>query len=244
MILFFVLFFFVPFLVNAQTFSPVVINEIAWMGSSSVDGIDANQHWRYEWLELRSTVERSTVLDGWSIELYQPSTAKATEDKGELYFTIPVFGSISASGYFLIGASDKIPNADVDYANLGGKLLNTGMMVMLKDELGNVIDEVDAREGWQAGGNETKRTMERKEGSDPPLWHTSAMFGGTPKAKNSEGLKELVLNLSSFETKKDLMGSSQDSLHIFNGTTLLAVLLALGSSVGILGLRRYLARRA
>ena len=123
-------------------------------------------------------------------------------------------------------------------------MVNSGMKVVVKDNLGSVIDEVDAREGWPAGDNEAKRTMERQAGSDHALWQTSAMFEGTPKAQNSEGMKELVANLSSFTTKKDPNRSLQDSLHIFNGTILLAVLLALGSSVGILGLRRLLARQA
>jgi len=261
MVLFLVLLLFVPFLMSAQTSSSVVISEIAWMGSS-VDEVDTNQHWRYEWLELRSTVERSMVLDGWNIELYRPSSAKvfdpeasdrrATEDKGELYFTIPLSDTIPAQGYFLVGASDRIANLDINYANLGGKLVNTGMKIVLsrcarspegrKDNICEIIDEVDANNGWPAGDNETKRTMERIAGSDPAMWQTSAVSGGTPKVKNSEGFQEVAAQPFSFATKKDLKGSSQDSFNVLSGTILLAVLLALGSSVGILGLRRYLAR--
>jgi len=247
--IFFFVWIFLPSAVLAQQPPLVLINEIAWMGSS-VDGVDANQHWRYEWLELRSTVERSTVLEGWNIELYRPSFAKvfdpeasdrrATEGKGELYFTIPLSGTILTQGYFLIGASDRIANFDINYANLGGKLVNSGMRIVLKDSSDNPVDEIDNRDGWLAGDNETKRTMERKAGSDPALWHTSAMFGGTPKAENSEGLKELAPALFFSATKKDLTRSLQDSLPSFWGTILLAVLLALGSSVGILGLRRLL----
>ena len=79
--------------------------------------------WRYEWLELQNTKESSITLDGWSIELYR---------QDELYFTIPLVGSIPANGYFLIGASDKIPDVDVNYKNLSGKLVNSGMKVVLK----------------------------------------------------------------------------------------------------------------
>ena len=225
---------FFPVGVFAQQAGPVVINEIAWMGSS-VDEVNANQHWRYEWLELQSTVERSTMLDGWSVELYR---------QDELYFHIPLQGIISPNGYFLVGASDKIVNLDINYANLGGKFLNTGMRVTLKDGFGNVIDEVGAQNGWPAGDNTTKRTMERIAGSDPAMWQTSAKVGGTPKAKNSEGFqKQTPLEMiSNGASKKDLFGSFQEGIDVFNGTTLLAVLLALGSSVGILGLRRLLVR--
>jgi len=232
MALFLLLFVLVPFLVGAKTSSSVVINEIAWMGSF-VDKVDVNQHWRYEWLELHNTKDVPFQVAGWSIELYRGE---------ELYFQIPLQGIIPRNGYLLVGASDKIANLDINYANLGGKLVNTGMKIVLKDAARNIADEVDAREGWSAGNNETKRTMERKAESDPALWQTSAKVGGTPKSQNSEGLKELVASFSFSATKKDLKRSSQDSFNVLSGTTLLAVLLALGSSVGILGLRRYLAR--
>jgi len=226
--IFLLVWIFLPSVVLAQQLPPVLINEIAWMGSF-VDEVDINQHWRYEWLELHNTGDIPFTLDGWNVELYR---------QDELYFMIPLLGNLPLNGYFLIGASDKIPHSDVSYANLGGKLVNSGMRVVLKDVAGNIVDEVDARDGWQAGVNESKRTMERATDG----WQTSAKVGGTPKSKNSEGFEELVLNLSSFATKKDPKGSSENSLHIFNGTILLAVLLALGSSVGILGLRRLLVR--
>jgi len=163
---------FLPGIVLAQQDPVIVLNEIAWMGSF-VDEVDVNQHWRYEWLELHNIKDVSFKLEGWSIELYRGE---------ELYFQIPLQGIIPHNGYLLVGASDRIANLDINYANLGGKLVNSGMKVVIKDNLGSVIDEVDAREGWPAGDNETKRTMERKAGSDPALWQTSAVRGGTPKA--------------------------------------------------------------
>ena len=234
---------FLPGVVTAQELPSVVINEIAWMGSS-VDGVAPNQHWRYEWLELYNTKNVPFLLDGWNVELYQGD---------ELYFVIPLAGTIFKDGYFLVGASDKIPGVDVNYANLGGKFLNNSMQVTLKDEVGNIVDEIDAQDGWPAGDNETKRTMERKAGPGPTLqaealakeWQTSVKVGGTPKAKNSEGFKELAPELFSFANKKDPKGSSQDSFRGFSGTILLAVLLALGFALLILFLRRaLLSRRA
>jgi len=100
-------------------------------------------------------------LDGWNVELYW---------QDELYFVISLAGTILQDGYFLVGASDKILNLDTNYANLGGKLVNSGMKVILKNSIGEVVDEVDAREGWLAGDNGTKRTMERKAGPGPALW--------------------------------------------------------------------------
>ena len=229
LVLLFVLVF-LPGVVTAKELPSVVINEIAWMGSS-VDGVDANQHWRHEWLELHNTKDVPFLLDGWNIELYR---------QDELYFVIPLVGTIVEDGYFLVGASDKIPGVDVNYANLGGKFLNNSMQVTLKDEIGNIINEIDARDGWPAGDNETKRTMERKAGPGPALWQTSVEGGGTPKAKNSEGFLEPQVESVFSLNKKDPKGSSQDSFRGLNGTILLAVLLALGFALLILLLRRAL----
>jgi len=223
----------IPFSADAEENATVVINEIAWMGSS-VNGVDANQYWRYEWLELYNTKDISFKLEGWNIELYRGD---------KLYFMIPLAGTIFQDGYFLIAASGKIPNADVNYANLGGKLVNSGMRVTLKNSIGEVVDEVDVREGWPAGDNETKRTMERKKGSDPSLWQTSAAKGGTPKSQNSEGLKKPTPEVFSFANKKDPSRSFLKE-SVFSFPVVLAFLLSLGSGVGILGLRRLLFRRA
>lgn len=214
-----------PFQASGQETPSVVINELAWMGTP-VEGIEENQHWRYEWLELYG--KQAVNLEGWNVELYRGE---------ELYFQIPLSGSIDGEGYVLVAASDKIPGVDVNYTNLGGKFVNTGMKVILKDNLGNAVDEIDAQDGWPAGDNESKRTMERTETG----WQTSSAIGGTPKTKNSEGLKELLAKDLSFANKKDPIGSfSKQSL--FNLPVGLALLLALGSGAGILGLRRLLSR--
>ena len=226
---------FLPGVVTAKELPSIVINEIAWMGSS-VDGVDANQHWRHEWLELHNTKDVPFLLDGWNIELYR---------QDELYFVIPLVGTIVEDGYFLVGASDKIPGVDVNYANLGGKFLNNSMRVTLKDEIGNIINEIDARDGWPAGDNETKRTMERILGAvhskaSAKEWQTSVEGGGTPKAKNSEGFLEPQVESVFSLNKKDPKGSSQDSFRSLNGNILFAFLLALGLDLLILLLRRAL----
>ena len=218
-----------PLLVDAQTSPSIAINEIAWMGTS-IEDIDANQHWRHEWVELYNTTERSMVLDEWTMELYRGE---------ELYFAIPLSGTILSKEYFLIGASDKIVGVDVNYANLGGKFVNTGMRVVLQDNLGNIVHEIDAKEGWMGGDNTTKRTMEKIDTG----WQTSRDPGGTPKEKNSKGFVEPIVEPFSFATKKDPSRSSSDSMSLWNGTTLLAFLLAVGSALLVLVLYRVLSSR-
>lgn len=174
--LLFLFLLFAPFSVFGQTEKSVVINEIAWMGSS-VEGVEQNQWWRYEWLELHNPLDVPVGLDGWTVEL--------SRDKPD--FKVSLKGSIDPKGYFLAGASDKISNVDLNYKNLAGEFVNSGQKVVLKNNTGEIIDEVDATKGWPAGDNETKRTMERVAGSDPATWQTSENPGGTPKAQNSTG---------------------------------------------------------
>ncbi len=175
-----------PGIVLAQ---PIVINEIAWMGTP-VQGVAENQWWRYEWLELFNTTDVPVSLNGWFIELRRES----------LDFTIHLAGGIPAKGYFLVVSSGKISQSNTNYANLGGKFFNGGQQVLLKDAQVIVQDEIDAKEGWPAGDNETKQTMERTDppkeslpagqaGSDLQNWHTSEVAGGSPGQENSKMLE-------------------------------------------------------
>ena len=79
-------------------------------------------------------------------------------------------------------------SADLIYT---GALSNTGKNLELRDNQGNLIDQVDCSEGWFGGDNATKQTMERKNpqtsGNDSTNWQTSQSAGGTPKAQNSSG---------------------------------------------------------
>lgn len=158
--------------VLAVNSADVVINEIAWMGTT--------KNWRYEWLELYNNTDNVISLDGWKIELYRT----------DLDWFLELNGSIPAQEYFLIVASDKIfPDYDLNYSNLGGKFINNGQMILLRDSAEKIIDDIDCSSGWFTGDNITKQTMERKNfkipGTDPDNWQTSQNPGGTPKADNS-----------------------------------------------------------
>ena len=165
----------------------IIINEIAWMGttSSSYD----------EWIELHNTSDQEIDLTDWVLE-----AADST-------LTINLIATISADGYFLLERTDDetISNilADQTYT---GTLNNSGENLFLKDSQGNVIDQVDCSESWYTGNDEEKRTMERinpdESGTDPENWQTYTGLGssaidvggnpilGTPKAQNSSGVVE------------------------------------------------------
>ena len=247
-IFFVILVLLVPSLVSAQ----VVINEIAWMGTP-VEGVDEKQWWRYEWIEIFNPGEQIVSLQGWRIELYSGET---------LEFTIVLYGSVPANGYFLIGASDKIlplrgisrseTGVDVNYATLAGKFRNPGQRVVLRDAAGNVVEEINASSGWFAGNNDSKLTMERRfpnrDSADPDNWGSSQNTGGTPKAQNSVfgkerffklGQSSLVDSTGTLLTKKNQPWSSL-VLVLSNAVFRRAFLVALAFAALLVYLRRYL----
>lgn len=162
--IFSVLLFF-PVFVFAENNPPVIINEIAWMGTIN----SAND----EWIELFNNASDAINLNGWAL--------KSPDEK----IKIPLSGQLSASGFYLIERTDdnSAPNAAADIIYTGA-LPNSGIKLGLYDNFNNLIDEADCGAGWLAGNNETKQTMEREGGN----WRSSQNPGGTPGAQNSEAL--------------------------------------------------------
>lgn len=142
----------------------LVINEITWMGTnlSSAD----------EWLELYNNTSQEIDLTGW--------TLKASDGTPE----ITLEGIIAAQGYFLLERTDdnSVPAIIADQIYTGA-LSNSGENLELRDGENNLIDQVDCSEGWLAGDNNSKQTMEKADSG----WQTSLDRDGTPKAQNSKG---------------------------------------------------------
>ena len=164
--------FFVP---SARAANPgdVVINEIAWMGTT-------NSH-NDEWLELYNNTDVEISIDGWIL--------RATGDKPNRP-NITMAGTVSSHGFFLLERTDdtSVPNIQANQIYTG-LLGNDGEHLELIGPQGNIVDRVNSFRGWLAGDNTDKYTMERKNpklaGSDSASWGTSASPGGTPKAQNS-----------------------------------------------------------
>jgi len=162
---------FSPSTVSASANGDLVINEIAWMGTT-VSYAD-------EWIELYNTTGQSISLTGW--------TLRATDGDPN----ISLSGSVAPYEYFLLERTDdtSVPNiaANLIYT---GSLGNTTETLELRDASGNLIDTVNS---WYAGDNTTKATMERTNplisGTDPTNWSNSTSTYtvglGTPKAINS-----------------------------------------------------------
>ncbi|MBN1258157.1 lamin tail domain-containing protein [Candidatus Peregrinibacteria bacterium] len=143
-------------------------SEIAWMGTP----VSAND----EWMELYNSGPDALDLTGWTIQ----------NAAGSLHAVLS--GAIPAGGYFLLERTDdtSAPDAPADFIYTGS-LKNEGESLSLFDPAGQTVDFID---GWHAGDNTTKATMERVDfhlpGTDPTAWGTSSGTG-TPRQPNSVG---------------------------------------------------------
>jgi len=164
-----ILILFCSFPVIAASSNDIVINEIAWMGTT--------YSYNDEWIELYNNTDLDISLDGWTINAIDGTPA------------INLLGTIPARGYYLLERSDdtSVPDiaADLIYS---GALSNIGETLKLKDSNGNLIDSVD---GWHSGDNRTKATMKRinpdVSGTLSSNWSTSTIIydGGFGTPLNS-----------------------------------------------------------
>lgn len=142
----------------------------------------------HEWIELLNRTDKVIDLTGWSLKAEDGSPK------------IELEGTIEPRGFFLLERTSDhtVPNitADLIYT---GSLSNKGEYLILSEG----SKRIDSVEGWVAGSNNSKRTMERTPSLD---WQTSLDPGGTPNRENSPGLaidpteqKTEVLPLSAYQ---------------------------------------------
>ncbi|MBI5729171.1 MAG: lamin tail domain-containing protein [Candidatus Magasanikbacteria bacterium] len=152
----------------------VVINEIAWAGTSA-------DYSRDEWLELYNTTNQPIDLKAWKIMV-----------SGEpINFSRIINAVIPARGYFLLerGYDENIREvpADIIYT-LSGGFKNSGEKIELLKPGGEKADEVDNSGGWSAGDNKRYRTMERinplRPGNDRYNWQSNAGQRMGPRTYN------------------------------------------------------------
>ncbi len=158
--------------IPARAASPrdVVINEIAWMGTTTNA---AN-----EWIELRNTTGQAVSLSGW--------TLKAADNTP----SINLSGSIAPYGHFLLERTDdsSVPGVTADQFYTGA-LSNTTESLSLRDPAQAMIDSVPS---WLAGNATTRASMSRvdptSDGTVASNWTngTAPYTGGlgTPRAAN------------------------------------------------------------
>ncbi len=175
--LFFLSILFVPTALAASA-GDVVINDLAWMGTTSNT---AN-----EWIELYNTTGSSISLSSWTL-----SSSDGTP-------SITLTGSIAAYGYYLLERTDdnSVPGitADKTYA---GAMGDGGELMTLKDGSNNTIDTANQAGSWFFGTTSGRSTMSRVDvnvsGTTSSNWFTATtsygggIGNGTPKAANVLG---------------------------------------------------------
>lgn len=190
-IIWLVILLFIPLAVKAAA-PTVTINEIAWMGTinSSND----------EWLDLSNQTENDIDLSGW----------KLNADDGTP--SIELSGVIPAHGYFLLERTDDdtLPNLTADQI-YSGSLGNTGEWLKLINKDENIIDELNATNGWPGGDNTTKQTLVRQ---DNDRWSTSDYPGGNPKNTKDAKNNNPATELKKINPEEVVVGAKRDDILI------------------------------
>lgn len=185
-----------------QLSNEVVINEIAWMGTTN--------NYCDEWIELYNNTDSDIDLEGWTLNSKDGSPS------------IELAGEIPANGYFLLEKQDdnSVPdiNADLIYS---GALSNKEEVLELRNSNGVLIDIVD---DWYAGSNDTKATMERvntlESGIEFSNWANAVnsynVGFGTPKELNTNSNDTNNNNSGSTDNPEDSNEDDDTTEHINN----------------------------
>lgn len=145
----------------------VLVNEIAWMGNSA----SANA----EWIELYNNSDEEVSLDGWILKAIDGAP------------TINLVGTLSARGYFLLErtSDETVPGISASQI-YSGSLGNTGEHLELINNNGEIVDSLDFVEGWPAGDNTTKESMQRNASGWITAPGTPGVVNSTVEAENVE----------------------------------------------------------
>lgn len=171
---------------------PIVINEIAWAGTSATQDQD-------EWIELYNPTNRT-------IDISQMKVKSQTDNKPNINLS----GTLAAKSYYLIERTDDTTISDITASTTasfgngsGSGLINTGEVLIIEYK-GATIDstpEISACSGWCAGNSSSYYTMERYDplssGTSTTNWGSWSGFlnnganadgvsiKGTPGKRNS-----------------------------------------------------------
>lgn len=205
---------------------PVVINEVAWMGTSASTASD-------EWVELYNRSNADINLDGWILH-------SQTDMKPYINLT----GTIAAKGYYLIergGDDETISNITADWKGAfgsgAGVGLGNGGESLVLSYASTTIDETGLANGkWPAGSASEYASMERVDpnisGAEITNWarsayprfivngKTSAGAGvwGTPKARNSVNY---LINDNRQDVTADIILKKENSPYVVSSTWLI-----------------------
>lgn len=191
---------------------PVVINEIAWMGTQASHND--------EWIELANKTDQEINLADWVLKI---SNGNSVSD-------VNLTGKIAPNGFYLLERTNDstIPNISADQIFTGAISNNEGAWIEL-DDANNVL--IDNAYIVSAGENGSKKTSERVSiwtaGINKNNWKTYSGQGGvardadgnailgTPRSRNSVADEFLALNAS--PDKSRIFLKSRGTILIENG---------------------------
>ncbi|MBU4351029.1 lamin tail domain-containing protein [Candidatus Parcubacteria bacterium] len=129
-----------------------------------------------EWIELYNNTNSDIDLNGWKI----------VSDDGTP--SIILNGIIPGQNFYLLERTndETVPEIAANQIYVGA-LGNDGENLKLIDKDNLLIDEIKINNGWPAGDNSTKQTMER---TSSETWATSQEVYGTPGKKNNTSIIE------------------------------------------------------
>jgi len=200
---------------SPPTYSPVIINEVAWMGTTSSTD---------EWIELKNVTTSTVPLNEWQLIGTNTETNKI---KIKIFFA----ESDTIASFYLLerdilsrSDDDPVPGITAD-KNFVGSINNEKFVLRLFNSECQLIDEVAANPNWPAGNKDKRRTMERDQGLAG--WHTycgdgeNGIIMGTPRKENSQPpLPQPILEIStttlSFEAQGDGENPATTTLTIQN----------------------------
>jgi len=123
----------------------VAFNEIGWMGTLA----SPNDEWIELYNNTRENINFETESGDWRIK-----TVSGTID-------IKLRGIIPTGSFYLLANNENVFSDTEVNLVYEGKLADEGEILILYDEFGNPIEEMDCGLGWFGGDKELKISMER-----------------------------------------------------------------------------------
>jgi len=165
-------------------YAAININEIAWMGS-----IESANH---EWIELRNLSADAISVDGWTIS-------------DGLNLNIPLQGMIGPNSLVVLERSSDDSSPHTAFLIYTGALVNSGVTLVLRDQAGQIIDQVVGGENWAniGGNNTTKETAQLTNRG----WITSTP---TPGMENNSGTNTTTNNTNTNTSQNTAVVSSSN----------------------------------
>ena len=169
----------------------VILNEVAWMGSSPTAGETTDHASDREWMELKNVSGGEVPLNGWRI----------LDSSGKIKISFGAGDGLSPGAFLLLSRSGNLVNGVSPDKAYTGTLSNDGDKLAVLDAACGISDFLDASSKWPGGSNVTKQTLERMTDFS---WQTSIPAGGTPRAENSAGVPAIAASSSAITYPVDI----------------------------------------